>query len=381
MLFTELWSYRVIERLLAEAGIQINGSNPWDITVHNKDFYSRILKSGTLGLGESYVEGWWDCPSIDSFIDKLYRSNIESKIKQNKRLLLRLFFHRVFNFQTKHRAFEVGRKHYDLGDDLFMSMLDKRMTYTCAYWKKAKNLDQAQEAKLELVCQKLGLKPGMRVLDVGCGWGAFLQYAAEKYGISGVGITVSKDQAVLAQQNCREFPIEIRFEDYRELKKSGEKMEKFDRIVSLGMFEHVGHKNYKTYMKIMYDSLKPGGLFLLHTIGRDDTSYATDEWIAKYVFPNGMLPSIKQIGESIEKLFVMEDWHNFGADYDKTLLAWHENFNKNWDKLKNNYDHNFFRLWNYYLLTCAGAFRARVNQLWQIVLSKEGVPGGYVSVR
>ena len=371
----------MIENLLEEAGIRVNGPNPWDITVHNKDFYSRILKSGTLGLGESYVEGWWDCPSIDSCIDKIYRSNIEAKIKQNKRLLFRLWLHKTFNFQTKHRAYEVGRKHYDLGDDLFMSMLDKRMTYTCAYWKKAKNLDQAQEAKLELVCQKLGLKPGMRVLDVGCGWGAFLQYAAEKYGISGVGITISKDQAMLARQNCREFPIEIRFEDYRELKKSGEKTEKFDRVVSLGMFEHVGHKNYKTYMKIIYDSLKPDGLFLLQTIGRDDTSYAADEWIAKYVFPNGMLPSIKQIGESIERLFVMEDWHNFGADYDKTLLAWHENFNKNWHKLKNNYDNNFHRLWNYYLLTCAGAFRARVNQLWQVVLSKGGVQGGYITVR
>ncbi|HEV2613544.1 MAG TPA: cyclopropane fatty acyl phospholipid synthase [Gammaproteobacteria bacterium] len=368
----------MIENLLAEAGIQVNGPNPWDITVHNKDFFSRVLKDGALGLGESYIEEWWDCPQLDSFIDKVYRSRIDTKVKENKRLLLRLWVHKIFNFQTKHRAYDVGRKHYDLGDDLFMAMLDKRMTYTCGYWKKAKNLEQAQEAKLDLVCQKLGLKPGMTVLDIGCGWGAFLQYAAEKYGVKAVGITISKDQANLAKRNCRDLPVEIRFEDYRELNKSSEK---FDRIVSLGMFEHVGHKNYKIYMKTMRHCLTDDGLFLLHTIGRNDTSYTTDEWIAKYVFPNGMLPSIKQIGQSIENVFVMEDWHNFGADYDKTLLAWHENFNKNWNSLKNNYDDTFFRLWNYYLLTCAGAFRARGNQLWQIVLSKEGVPGGYVSVR
>jgi cyclopropane-fatty-acyl-phospholipid synthase len=368
----------MIESLLSEAGIQINGPHPWDITVHNPDFFSRILKFGTLGLGESYVEGWWDCPQIDMFIDKIYSSKIDAKIKQNKKLLLRLWLHKTFNFQTKNRAFEVGRKHYDLGDDLFMSMLDKRMTYTCAYWKNAKNLEQAQTAKLDLVCKKLNLQPGMKVLDIGCGWGAFLQYAAEKYGIHGVGITVSNDQALLAKQNCRELPLEIRFEDYRELAKS---REKFDRVVSLGMFEHVGHKNYKTYMKIIHDSLNQDGLFLLHTIGRDDTSYASDEWIAKYVFPNGMLPSIKQIGASIENLFVMEDWHNFGADYDKTLMAWHANFNKHWKGLSRKYNPEFHRLWNYYLLTCAGAFRARVNQLWQVVLSKGGVRGGYVAVR
>lgn len=367
----------MIKELFEEAGIQINGSQPWDITVHNPDFYSRVLASGTLGLGESYVDGWWDCPKLDQLVDKIYRSGIHLRVRESKKLWLRLWLHKCFNFQRKHRAFEVGEKHYDLGNDLFQAMLDKRMVYTCGYWKAAENLDQAQEAKLDLVCRKLNLKPGMKILDIGCGWGAFLKYAAEKYGVTGVGVTISKEQAALARKLCDGFPIEIRLEDYRELLQS---TETFDAVVSLGMFEHVGHKNYRIYMRAVSHVLAENGLFLLHTIGRNDTAYATDPWIAKYVFPVGMLPSIKQIGGAIENIFVMEDWHNFGADYDKTLMGWHENFNAHWKRLEKNYDANFHRLWNYYLLICAGAFRARQNQLWQVVLSKDGVSGGYKRV-
>lgn len=368
----------MIERLLTDAGITINGSAPWDITIHNPKFFERVQKYGTLGVGESYVEGWWDCPQLDQFVDKVYRSKVEEKIVQNKHWLFRLLISRLFNFQTRDRAFEVGKVHYNLGNELFKAMLDKRLTYTCGYWKNATNLDEAQEAKLDLVCRKLDLKPGMKILDIGCGWGSFLRYAAENYGVSGVGITVSGEQAKLATEMCATLPIEIRFGDYRELNKSNEK---FDHVVSLGMFEHVGHKNYKTYMQTVNHCLKDDGLFLLHTIGNNTTLYNADEWVAKYVFPNGMVPSIQQIGHNIENLFVMEDWHNFGADYDPTLLAWHKNFNDQWDNLSKQYNESFHRLWNYYLLTSAGTFRARSLQLWQIVLSKNGIYGGYNSIR
>lgn len=368
----------MIESLLEEAGIKVNGGNPWDITVHNQNTFARVLKEGTLGLGESYVEGWWDCPRLDIFVDKVYRSNIEVKVKQNLRMLLRLWMHRVFNFQKPRRAFEIGKKHYDIGNDLFSAMLDKRMTYTCGYWKNADSLDDAQEAKLDLVCRKMGLQPGMKILDIGCGWGALLRYAAEKYGISGVGITVSKEQAELARQNCQQLPIEIRLMDYRDLNSTNEQ---FDHVVSLGMFEHVGYKNYRQFMQTVRHCLADEGLFLLHTIGSNTTLYAADEWISKYIFPNGMIPSIKQVGGAIEGLFVMEDWHNFGTDYDKTLMAWDHNFEQHWGELKQHYDATFYRLWHYYLLTCAGAFRARSNELWQIVLSKNGVYGGYQSIR
>ena len=290
-------------------------------------------------------------------------------------MLLRLAIAKAFNRQSKKRAFHIGEKHYDIGNKLYKNMLDRRMVYSCAYWKGVESLDEAQETKLDLVCRKLALEKGMKILDIGCGWGSFAKYAAEKYKTEVVGITVSKEQAELGKILCKGFPVEIKLQDYREMKG------KFDRIVSLGMIEHVGYKNYKTYMKVASRCLKNNGLFLLQTIGENKSRMLADPWINKYIFTNGMLPSIKQIGKSIEGLFVMEDWHNFSADYDKTLMAWFENFDKNWDKIKEDYDDKFYRMWKYYLLSCAGAFRSRTNQLWQIVLSKKGVLGGYKSIR
>ena len=255
-------------------------------------------------------------------------------------------------------------------------MLDKRMNYSCAYWKGADSLDLAQENKLELICRKIDLKPGMRVLDIGCGWGAFGKYAAVKYNIEVVGITVSKEQVEFGKELCKGLPVEIRLMDYRDVN------EKFDRIVSVGMIEHVGYKNYNTFFKVANKCLSDHGLFLLHTIGNIKSKKATDPWTDKYIFPNGLLPSIAQLGKAIENLFVMEDWHSFGQDYDKTLMAWYENFEKNWDKIKNKYSERFYRMWKYFLLSAAGSFRSRRrDQLWQIVLSKNGIPGGYQSIR
>lgn len=278
--------------------------------------------------------------------------------------------------QSRRRAFIVGERHYNLGNDLFQNMLDKRMNYSCAYWKDASNLDEAQENKLELICKKLYLQPGMRVLDIGCGWGAFAKYAAERYGVEVVGITVSKDQVALGREMCKGLPVEIKLQDYRDVN------EKFDRIVSVGMIEHVGYKNYREYFLIAHRNLKDDGLFLLHTISQVRSTKSTDAWIHKYIFPNGMLPSIAQLAKAVENLFVIEDIHNFGADYDKTLMAWYNNFNTNWGKIKDKYGERFYRMWKYFLLSSAGAFRARnKNQLWQIVLSKNGVLGGYQSFR
>jgi cyclopropane-fatty-acyl-phospholipid synthase len=254
-------------------------------------------------------------------------------------------------------------------------MLDKRMIYSCAYWKNADNLDEAQENKFDLICKKILLKPQMKILDVGCGWGGFLKFAAEKYGIEGVGITVSEEQANYAKENCKGLPVDIRLSDYRDLKGA-----QFDRIISIGMFEHVGYKNYKKFMKVMSRLLKDNGLFLLHTIGTDESVSSTDPWINKYIFPNGMLPSPVQIAKSIEGIFKIEDWHNFGTDYDKTLMSWYENFNRYYEKL-NEKDNEFYRMWKYYLLLCAGAFRARYIHVWQIVLSKKSYREEYISIR
>ena len=362
-------------QLLALAEIKINGSNPWDIIVHNDKFYEVVLSRANLGLGESYMDGWWECEKIDEFFARLIRAQIPGKIKKNSYLISQVLLARMLNRQSRKRAFQVGERHYDLGNELFINMLDKHLVYSCAYWRDAQTLDDAQENKLELICRKLNLQAGMKVLDIGCGWGGFAKHAAERYQAKVVGITVSKEQVELAQTLCAGLPIEIRLQDYRDVK------EKFDRIVSVGMIEHVGYKNYRSYMEVARRCMENDGLFLLHTIGGNRSVKSVDPWMNRYIFPNGMLPSIKQLGQAIEGLFVMEDWHNFSADYDKTLMAWHGNLEKNWDKLSSKYDEKFHRMWRYYLLSCAGSFRARSNQLWQIVLSPSGVTGGYESIR
>ncbi|WP_454784802.1 cyclopropane fatty acyl phospholipid synthase [Legionella sp. WA2024007413] len=361
----------IVTDLLHSAGITPNGSEPWDIQINNEALYARIFNGGSLALGESYMDEWWDCKSLDQFFTRILLAQLDQKIKSDKWLWPKLIWLKLINHQSRKRALEVGRRHYDLGNDLFKSMLDSRMNYTCGYWKNANDLETAQLNKLELSCQKLKLEPGMRVLDIGCGFGALAKYAAENYGVNVVGITISKEQFEYAKQNCSGLPIEIRFQDYRDVH------EQFDRVVSLGMFEHVGYRNYRTYMQKARDCLKDNGLFLLHTIGGNSTTTTTDPWINKYIFPNGMIPSMAQISVASEEVFTMENWANFGAYYDHTLMAWHEHFERNWDYLKEHYDQRFYRMWRYYLLACAGTFRARTNQLWQIVFSKNGVPGGY----
>ncbi|MGA2418226.1 MAG: cyclopropane fatty acyl phospholipid synthase [Candidatus Staskawiczbacteria bacterium] len=366
---------RWVQDLIKPTGIVINGSNPWDIKINNPKFYNRVKAQGSLGLGESYVDTWWDCDKLDEFFYRLLSFNIQSKIGLSLPVALGFISAKLFNLQAIKRAFQVGEKHYDIGNDLFSPMLGETMAYSCGYWKTTKNLDQAQEAKFDLICKKLNLQKNQKILDIGCGWGGFAYFAAKNYGVKVVGITVSKEQIKFAEKLCKGLPVEFRLQDYRQL--AGQ----FDHIVSVGMFEHVGAKNYKTFMKIAKNCLKEDGLFLLHTIGSLKTSSSTDRWVNKYIFPNGMLPSLKRIASSVEGLFVIEDVHNFGADYDKTLMAWHKNFQKAWPKLKNKYGDRFYRMWNYYLLSCAGTFRARDIQLWQIVLSPKGVPGGYKSIR
>ena len=354
------------QELLNHADVAIDGSRPWDIQVHNEEAYRRVLNDGSLGLGESYMDGCWDCKRLDEFFCRIMKADLESKVKINAKLLLELLMAKIFNLGSKQRAFQIGEKHYDAGNDLFAKMLDKRMVYSCGYWKNAKNLDEAQEAKLDLACKKAGLKPGMKVLDIGCGWGSLAKYAAEKYGVDVVGITVSKEQVELGKKLCKGLPVEIRLQDYRDID------ERFDAIISIGMFEHVGYKNHRHFMKVVHRCLNDDGIFLLHTIANNMSLTTADHWTTKYIFPNGLNPSLKQIGASAEKLFVIEDLHNFGPDYDKTLMAWYKNFQDSWPLLKDKYGARFKRMWDYYLLMAAAAFRARDLQVWQIVMTKKG---------
>lgn len=362
--------FRAASRILKEAGVQINGSAPWDIRLNGPGVLERAFAQGNLGLGEAYMDGLWDSEQLDEFFHRLMATRLTEDVKP-ARLVFYALVARFLNRQNIRRSKRVGEVHYDLGNDFYSTMLDSRMTYTCGYWENATTLEEAQTAKLDLICRKLKLQPGMRVLDIGCGWGSFMSYAAEHYGVEAVGVSISKEQIAWAKERYGHLPLEFRFQDYREVD------EQFDAIVSVGMFEHVGRKNHRTYMKVAHRCLKPGGMFLLHTIGKNQRSSYPDPWIDQYIFPNGDLPSTGQIGDAMDGLFVVEDLHNFGADYDKTLMAWHDNFMHAWPQFEAKLGERFYRMWRYYLLSCAGAFRARDIQLWQWVLSKGGVPSGY----
>ncbi|MFC4820747.1 cyclopropane fatty acyl phospholipid synthase [Dokdonella ginsengisoli] len=363
-----------IESLLAAAGLHIDGPAPSDIQVHDQRLYSRVLAHGSLGLGESYMDGWWDADDLDGFLSRLLDAHLDERVGgvEDAWLFLKS---RVVNLQRGRRAYEVGEQHYDLGNDLFEAMLGKRLVYSCGYWNEATDLDAAQEAKLDLIFRKLGLQPGMRLLDIGCGWGEALKLAAERHGITGVGVTVSQEQADYAREICRGLPVEIRLTDYRELD------ERFDRVFSVGMFEHVGVKNYRTYFEVARRCAGDDGLFLLHSIGSNVSSNHTDPWIEKYIFPNSMIPSAEQIAKASEGLFVIEDWHNFGADYDRTLMAWRANFDAAWPHLEARYGERFRRMWRFYLSASAAVFRTRRDQLWQLVMSPRGIRGGYRAPR
>ena len=358
-----------VGELLAKAGIRINGERPWDMQIKEPSVLGRIISHGSLGLGEAYMDGHWDVDQLDEFFARLLRAKLDREVKPC-RLILPLLRERMLNRQSRKRAWQVGEAHYDLGNDFYEAMLGPGMMYTCGYWKSAGDLDQAQEAKLELICQKLQIQPGMRLLDIGCGWGGFMAYAAEHHGAECVGVSISREQIDYARRRYADLPLEFRLQDYRDL--SGQ----FDRIASIGMFEHVGKKNYRTFMQVAHRCLTDDGIFLLHTIGKSDSSGVTDPWIDKYIFPNGELPAISQISEAMDGLLVTEDLHNFGADYDKTLMQWHANFEAAWPKFADALGERFFRQWRYYLLSCAGGFRARDLQLWQWTLSKHGIVGG-----
>lgn len=367
----------VIRDLAAEAGVQINGDAPWDIQVFDERVYSLILAKGSLGFGEAYMDGMWECESLDQLFHRLLNVDVEEKIDgwSRVRLLGEILRHGLFNLQSNKRAFQVGEQHYDIGNEVFEAMLDPSMSYSCGYWHNVTGLADAQQKKLDMICRKLELQPGERLLEIGCGWGGLAQFAAERYGVEVVGITVSKEQQKLARERCAGLPVSIELMDYRAL------TEKFDKVVSVGMFEHVGPKNYGTYFDTVHRVLTGDGLFLLHSIGNYTTSPKTDAWIDKYIFPNGKLPSAKEITTSLEGRFLIEDWHNFGADYDRTLMAWWENFDKAWPSLEEKYGLRFYRMWKYYLLCCAGFFRSRQGQLWQLVLSKAERGNVYRSVR
>ena len=365
-----------------------------DIQINDERVFGEVISNLSLGLGEAYMNGWWDAKdkTLDQIFYNIGTSKLSDKINNTWigkfKLALYWIREKFYNSQTIEKSKLVAYQHYDLGNELYTHMLDPNMIYTCGYWKDSNDLTQSQYAKLDLICRKLKLQPGMNIIDIGCGWGGFCQYAAEKYKVNVTGITISQEQYTHAVNNNKfKDRVSYKLMDYR-LLLSDEYKHIYDGVVSIGMFEHVGHKNYSTFMTVVRHIMSPTGLCLLHTIGGNVSKLYGDPWILKYIFPNSLLPSLKQISEATEKLLVIEDVHNFGADYDKTLMCWYTNFITNFDQInhqrslvgKSPLDDTFKRMWSYYLLSCAGMFRSRQLQLYQVVLSR-GVDNGYISVR
>jgi cyclopropane-fatty-acyl-phospholipid synthase len=362
------------QSVLHEAGITLDGPSLWDPQVRNERLMTRVALHGTRGAGEAYVDGDWDCARLDELAARLLASGIDERWDALTAISPRDLLTFLTNRQSRRVARRNVRAHYDIGNDLYAAMLGPTMSYSCGYWRGAKTLEEAQNGKHELICRKLSLQPGMRVLDIGCGWGGFAKYAATHYSVEVVGVTVSEAQVEYAKLLCAGLPIHIELLDYRDIHGV------FDRIISIGMFEHVGPRNHRKYFESVRLNLADDGLFLLHTIGTLRSTQTMNHWMSRHIFPNGVVPSGSQILRAAERILVLEDWHNFGADYDKTLMAWHANFETAWPSLRERYDERFRRMWRYYLLTCAGSFRARRSQLWQLVFSKRGIPGGYARI-
>jgi len=354
-----------VEALFAGAGIAIGGGAPHDIVVHDPRFFAAVLGHGELGLGEAYMAGWWDCKRIDEMTTRFITSGLLDRSYRNVHVL---FYHlaiRLSGLGSPRRAFEVGRHHYDLGNNLFSAMLDRRLIYSCAEWADTDTLEQAQERKLDLICRKLGLRPGMRLLDIGCGWGGFARFVAEHYEVSVVGVTVSREQADWARANVEGLPVDIRLADYRSLN------ERFDRITSIAMFESVGHHYYRVFMKVVDRCLADDGRFLLHSIvANEPVGPSRARFLNEYIFPNGETPSLAQITKASEGLFTVEALQRLDG-YDRTLEAWYQRFVAAWPSLAPTYDQRFYRMWVFYLQISRGIFRSRLAHVWHIIFSKQ----------
>lgn len=354
-------------RLLARAGVALDGGRPCDVRVCDERLFRRVALQGTLGLGEAYVDGWWECERLDELAARLLGADVDRSLASLAGAWSEIAA-RLVRLPRLARDLETGPRHQDVGNDLFCAMLGARRVATCGYWKDAHTLDEAQEAALDLICRKLQLKPGMRVLDLNCGLGGAARFAAERYQVEVVGLTMSTEQARAARDHCAGLPVAIQIQGYRELEGY------YDAALSLGVLEHLDRRQHRNYLEIVRDHLSDDGLFLLQCLGTVRSDGAHD-------FPCSLLPSSAGLCRALEDVFVFEDWHNFGADYDRTLLQWHSNFEEAWPALAPRYGERFHRLWRYYLLTYAGAFRARRAQAWQVVLSPRGVAGGYRSLR
>jgi cyclopropane-fatty-acyl-phospholipid synthase len=367
---------KLVTDIFNQGGISLNGPNPWDIQIRDSRFFNRVLTGGSLGFGESYMDGDWDVAQLDALIRRILR------IKATRKPIVTLnrTWHdlksRLMNLQSRSGSMAIIDAHYDLDHRLYQHFLGPYNQYTCCFFNQATSLEAAEIEKLEMICNKLDLREGDKVLDIGCGWGGFSRYAAETRGCQVTGISISKEQIAYAKEFTAGLPVEIINTDYRDLPKLYDSRH-FDKVVIIGMIEHVGYKNYQRLFEIVHELLNDNGLLLLHTIGNTRKTTVADPWIEKYIFRNSMLPSMSQLTNSTEDLFVIQDWENYGHYYAPTLAAWQSNFEKNWDKIRaietrNQFDERFRRMFNYYFLSCQAGFETEHILLWHMVMSKQG---------
>ncbi len=363
-----------VKSQLEPIGIQFSGDGDLAIRVKRPRFYKRAALQGSLGFGESYADGDWECDHLDKIVAHILRNSVGIGALPHLFLYLRSA---LFNMQTVVRAKRVAMQHYDITTNVFEWMLDPYLQYTCGYWPGANTLELAQTQKMDLVIKKLGLEAGDHLLDIGCGWGGLARYASERYGIKTYGLSISHSQLEYAAQLCEGLDCEFRYGDYRHLEEIYP--QQFDAISIIGVTEHIGYKNYRSLYQVMRDRLKEDGLVLQHCITDMKSKKHTEPFTDKYIFPGGVVPSVAQLSEAMDSSFVLEDLHNFGADYDLTLMAWHRNLSSVKSKIINQpgLDERFYRVWEYYLLSCAALFRVRKAQLMQWVLSPKGVEDGY----
>jgi cyclopropane-fatty-acyl-phospholipid synthase len=367
------------EGLLEKADIRIHGERPWDMQVKNERVFRRVMGHQSLGLGEAYQDGDWECDDLSGFFCRILSSNISKELPVSLDLATTALKARLQNRQSPALVKQAAEVHYDLPAAFFKRMYaDSRITGSCGYWKDATTLEEAQVAKLDLVSDKAYLEPGQLVWDIGCGWGAWMSRAAETRGVRCVGVTISKEQAAYGSERYAHLPIEFRVEDYRAFRG------KVDRIVSMGMFEHVGHKNYREYFECARRAIHDDGLFVLHTIWADKPESHIDPWLDKYIFPNGVIPTIGQIATATHGLFKVLDVHNFGPYYDLTLMAWSKALEEHKAWVVAELGETMYRTQQYYLLQCAGGFRAGIISVGQLVLTPvapHGSQGVYHAVR
>lgn len=362
MVFVE----NLLTNWLEDAGIHVNGPASHDIRVHDKRFYWRTLAHGSLGFGEAFMDGWWSCEDLEEMVFRLIRSEVRRRAYRHPGAVALEWLNRIRNDQNRRRSLRAPRRHYDFDNEMFQAFLGRYMNYSCGYYAGTGDLDEAQILKMDIICRKLDLQPGEHLLDVGGGWGEFALYAAKHYGVHVTSVNISEEQMRFARRRCAGYDVDVVRSDYRDI--AGQ----YDKVAAIAMFPHVGHRNHRTFMQAMYRALKPGGTFLIESTMNTATTTAGDPWIDRYIFPGLLMPSGSQICAAMEGLFVIEDLHNFGPHYVKTLRAWNANFQNAWGRFAARHDERVRRMFEYFFLISAALFRARTMEYWHLVLTRQG---------